>query len=75
MAMTDDLRAHNFDDAADIIERAYGLLWREMHGTAITSDARKLLLTALDKEGQKRGIAHAVSKYGSVEDDEILALG
>lgn len=60
-------------DAADLIERAYGLLWREtsFQGPA-TRAARKLLLGALSKGGQRRGIEYAIREFGAVTYDEAL---
>ena len=61
-------------DAADIIEQAYGLLWRDtsFQGPA-TIAARKLLLSAIDKSGQRRGIEFANREFGTVTDHEALA--
>lgn len=60
-------------EAADIIEHAYGLLWRDtsFQGPA-THAARKLLLSAIDKGGQSRGIQNANNIYGPVTDHEAL---
>lgn len=60
---------------ASVIEMAYGALWRE-HGTSPRlHEARRLLLGLLDKEGQRRGIAYAIAKYGSASEAEILHNG
>lgn len=66
----DDLRDRI--EAADLIERAYGLLWRDLQGGPITSRAREMLLSAIDKDGQARGIEFAQEKFGAVSDEEAL---
>ena len=78
--LTDRLRASNGDDctlridAADLIENVYGLLWRDTATLAgsPTSEARKLLLSAMSKDGQRRGISFAGEQFGPVSDAEAL---
>lgn len=40
-------------------ERAYGLLWTEHGGTPQSNEARRVLLDAIGKDGQRRGIEFA----------------
>lgn len=40
-------------------ERAYGLLWCETGGCRYSHEARRVLLDAIDKAGQRRGIEYA----------------
>ena len=56
------------------IEQAYGLLWRDTSPRqgSPSSEARKLLLEKLDKEGQRRGIGFAHERFGPVSDHEAL---
>ena len=60
-------------EAAEVIEQAYGILWRD---TASKSPqvrkARQVLLSAIDKDGQSRGISHAKALFGPVSDAEAL---
>ena len=55
-------------NAASVAERAYGILWRltafDTAQCGYAHDARKVLLAAMDKEGQRRGIAWATRQYG-----------
>lgn len=44
---------------AQVIERAYGILWRT-HGSAGANAARLLLLPLIGKAGQQRGIDYAL---------------
>lgn len=48
------------------IEKAYGLLWRDTASSLLSRDARLILLGLIDKEGQKRGIDHALKMHGPV---------
>lgn len=57
----------------EVIEIAYGFLWRDRACSPQSNDARIYLLSLIDKEGQKRGIGEALAKYGPVSDAEILA--
>lgn len=60
-------------EAAEIIEKAYGLLWRDTSFQGPASHAaRKLLLGAISKQGQSRGISYANQQFGSVSDAESL---
>ena len=57
-------------------ERAYGALWRCMdhNPPAEMFQARKMLLAAIGKDGQRRGVAWAIETFGDVRDDEIMRL-
>lgn len=44
-----------------VIEKAYGLLWRDTN-SGFAHAARKLLLSIIDKDGQKRGIDYALKE-------------
>lgn len=76
--LTDRLRASNGDDstlridAADLIENVYGLLWRDTVPSEIKHEARRLLLSAMTKDAQRRGITYAGHKFGPVSDAEAL---
>jgi hypothetical protein len=53
------------------IERAYGCLWREIGDAGLfVFRARRLLLSVLDKEAQKRGIAWALEHFGEPNPEE-----
>jgi hypothetical protein len=55
------------DDRQTALERAYGILWRMPDdGPRL---ARKLLLQAIDTEGQRRGIAWAMKNYGPAPEE------
>lgn len=56
-------------------EKAYGILWRDTPRGSVEKSvaARKELLNVITKEGQKRGIDHAISIYGPTSEHEILA--
>lgn len=54
------------------VEDAYGLLWRTHTDDPKVHEARKLLLSIIDKDAQKRGIQLAINKYGPSTDAEIL---
>lgn len=60
----------------EALEKAYGILWRDVTGLSAEKcrAARKELLAVLTKEGQKRGIEHALSVYGPTTESEILAI-
>lgn len=73
MVITDELRAAGFDEAADLIEQTYGCLWRSLSPKPQVHHARKMLLEAIDREGQLRGIAYATKKFPPVSDSEALA--
>lgn len=59
---------------AQAIERAYGILWRDVsRGSAEKSvAARKELFAVLTKEGQKRGIEYALALYGPTTEIEVI---
>lgn len=44
----------------DVLERAYGVLWSDHGGSTRAHQARKLLLSRIGKEGQRRGIQYAL---------------
>ncbi|WP_046869289.1 hypothetical protein [Microvirga massiliensis] len=48
------------------IEHAYGALWRDTRSSPIASEARKILLAVLDREGQRRGAQWAQDRFGPV---------
>ena len=54
------------------IERAYGLLWMVLGDDKKVHDARRILLDQIDREGQKRGIEFARSKYGTPDIMSVL---
>jgi len=56
------------------IETAYGLLWLAVTDDQKIHEARRTLLTLIDKDGQKRGIALAVEKYGHNTPEFWVAL-
>lgn len=61
------------EEAASIIERAYGLLWRDTTSRSPQAqEARRLLLAAISKDGRRRGISYAYARFGPVTDDEAL---
>lgn len=62
--------AEVIEDQQAALERAYGILWRMPD--AATGHARKLLLEAIGKDGQERGITWALTYYGPVTDAEII---
>jgi hypothetical protein len=54
-------------------ENAYGCVWRTVGPyDGQVHHARGLLLAAIGRDGQRRGIAYALRRYGPVGDDEIL---
>jgi len=57
-------------------ERAYGALWRCMEPNPPPElfQARKMLLAAIGKDGQRRGIAWALETFGEVQDSEMHSL-
>lgn len=57
---------------ASNIEKAYGLLWRDMSGNQDAHEARKILLSTIGKDGQQRGIAWAAEHCGEVTMREIM---
>lgn len=58
-------------DAADLIERAYGLLRRDTSSNSPqVQAARKMLLSGISKDGQRRGISYARYQFGEVSTDE-----
>lgn len=63
--------AEVIEDQAKALERAYGILWRMPD--AATGHARKLLLEAIDKDGQRRGIEYAQKMFGPATEAEFLA--
>src|SRR5690606_1181377 len=67
--------ARRIAELEDAIETAYGILWRDAGGYSSTAafDARKVLLKVLDKDGQKRGIDAAISRYGAPMEREVVA--
>lgn len=67
--------ADELERVRSAIEQAYGILWRDTHrGSAEKSiAARKALFSVLDKEGQRRGIAHAIAIYGETTEAESIA--
>lgn len=58
----------------EAMERAYGILWREPAPSQLAIDARAMLLSALGKAAQKRGIEYAIHRYGEPTFVEILSL-
>lgn len=62
--------------AADAVERAYGILWRNTgrDSPAMVIAARKELLTAIPKDGQKRGIEYAISIYGPSTEADAYSI-
>lgn len=61
--------AEVIEDQASALERAYGILWRM---PSATLHARKVLLEAIEKDGQRRGIAWATEMYGPATEREIV---
>jgi len=64
--------ADEFVKEATAAEKAYGLLWRTSSSDPRVNEARQILLAGMNKDGQRRGIAYAVEKYGAMTDHEAL---
>ena len=56
------------------IEKAYGLLWRYMGSVKEVHEARKILLSMIDRDGQRRGVQYAKENTAPVSEAEILRL-
>lgn len=57
------------------LEQAYGLLWREIgEDRFFEHKARKVLIEAIGKEGQRRAIEWVTKEHGAVTDREILNM-
>lgn len=67
--------AQDLIDATSTIEAAYGYLFRSTTDNRMANDARKKLLSIMDKENQKFGIGLALAKYGPVSGTEMLMYG
>lgn len=61
-----------FECGPSPVERAYGLLWMVLGDDPKVHEARKILLSQIDKEGQRRGIQSAVAKYPHPPIETIL---
>ncbi len=60
-------------EGVEAVERAYGCLWRETGDAGLfVFRARKLLLSILDKEAQKRGITWALEQFGEPQPEQAL---
>lgn len=70
--LRDDDDLHSRHEAADLIEMVYGFLWRDPVPSKIKSEARKMLLQAMNKDAQRRGIKYAHDCYGPTSETEIL---
>jgi hypothetical protein len=53
--------------------RAYGMLWRDPSGSALSRGARKELFDALSPEERRDGITYAVEMFGPMTDAEMIA--
>lgn len=56
------------------IEKAYGLLWRYMGSVKEVHEARNILLSMIDRDGQRRGVQYAKENTAPVSEAEILRL-
>lgn len=56
------------------IEKAYGLLWRYMGPNGTVHTARRILLSLIDKDGQRRGVQFAKENTPPVSEAEILRI-
>jgi hypothetical protein len=56
----------------EALEKAYGILWRDtgQRSAEMSIAARKELFAVITKDGQKRGIEHALAVYGPVTEEE-----
>lgn len=59
----------------EAVERAYGLLWRDVGCSPHAYRARKILLELLDKDAQRRGIEYALQSVGPIQEHEIVHPG
>ena len=57
---------------SSVKEQAYGLLWMVIGDDPKIHEARKLLLSEIDKDGQKRGIEYAKSQYEMPPIESVL---
>ncbi|MGD1953875.1 MAG: hypothetical protein ACFBZ9_01260, partial [Sphingomonadales bacterium] len=60
-------------DLHDVIERAYGILWRDMQSSEFSNAARQVLLEALSKDGIHRAVQYACRRFDGVTDAEVMA--
>lgn len=60
--------------ANETVEKAYGYLWHD-GGSVYAARARKLLLSLIDKDGQKRGIQYAKDNRPENEKAPIPVTG
>lgn len=58
---------------SDAAQRAYGILWRDPHGSMFSRGARKELFDALSHEERRAGIAWAMEAFGPMTDSEMIA--
>lgn len=55
-----------------IIIEAYGLLWRQVLSSPLSSEARNILSSVLSHREKSQGITLAIRKHGNVSEGEIL---
>ena len=56
------------------IEKAYGLLWRYMGSVKEVHEARNILLSMIDRDGQRRGVQYAKENTAPVSELEALRV-
>jgi len=62
----------DLEETEEAIQCAYGYLWRGMSAGPHEQDARRRLLSIMDKEDQRHGIDAALAKYGPTTTHEVL---
>jgi DNA-binding XRE family transcriptional regulator len=74
MKLTPAPQTHVQADTAAAIEDAYGILWLVVSDDPRVHEARKRLLSLLDKDGQKRGIQVAKNLFGAPTEADMMKI-
>lgn len=61
-------------DERSAVEDAYGMLWLVVTTDPRVHEARKRLLSLIDKDGQRRGIQVAKNIFGPTTEAEIVSI-